>query len=542
MRRQEAGSRKRSVLSSASFPYREGRGRAVNYMAHVDQVVAVVAAREPGIDFLELDRLLARADQAGLRAVVCVNKMDLADRGRMAPALDPYCCAEYPMVYVSAATGYGVDELIEHLRDHVSLLVGPSGVGRTTLVARVLPDRTPGARRDVDGSFTSSPWLYPLPSGGSVGIGPLLDDPIDRERLRASYRDFLPYAGACRADGCRHLDENDCAVRGAVRDRALDPGRYHRYRTLMGAETEPSSARIVGTEVRLRTEYFSPLDPSAYLLFQEMFAHHRKSAWCYYLPFLRAYGAGPERRILWKRLEGALCIFVDAGGKLNLLVPPVGGDADVLRTCFRIMNRINGNRSGRVSWVDEEDAIHLEGQGPWRLEFKGREYVYAPDALGIGRSAHRRIRRFSQHPDLSVMDLSPEHIDRCLALLERWEAQQGIRYATLLDGEYTRAALRGWGEFSEEELSGFVVEIEGQIVAFGMGGAMREDLGCSFVLKTDTSIPELGAFAKSVLLNRLKAFPLVNDGGDLGQPGLRRFKRSFGPAAIPRVFSLRQMG
>jgi len=474
-------------------------------------------------------------EEAGVRAIVCVNKMDLADRRSMAPALESYRRAGYPVVYTSAGTGYGVDELGEYLHGRVSLFAGPSGVGRFSLLARLLGDRVSG------GEIDRHRRLYPLLSDGSVGMGSFPGGSIDRERLRMSYRDFLPYAEVC-TDGCRHLDEDDCAVRQAARDRVLDPGRYHRYRTLMGAETASSPTRIVGTEVRLRTEYFSPLGPSAYPLFREAFARHRKSAWCYYLPFLRAYGTGSERRILWKRLEGALCIFVEAGGKLNLLVPPVGGGADVLRTCFRVMNRINGDRSGRVSWVDEEDAARLEDEGPWRLESKGREYVYAPDALGMGRSAHRRIRRFSERSDLSVADLSQGHIGTCIALLERWEAEQGIRYAILLDGEYTRATLRNWGEFPEQELSGFVVAIEGQIVAFGMGGGMREDLGCSFVLKTDTSIPELGAFAKSVLLDRLRAFPLINDGGDLGHPGLRRFKRSFGPVAIPRMFSLRQMG
>ena len=503
--------------------------------AGVDQVVAVVAAREPGIDLLELDRVLAWAEETSVRAIVCVNKMDLADRGSMAPALDPYRRAGYPVVYTSAETGYGVDELGGYLQGRVSLLVGPSGVGRLSLLAHLLGDRAP------EGGMGRRGQRYPLPSGGSVGADSPPAVSIDRERLRTSYRDFLPYVEACAVDGCRHLDEDDCAVRQAVRDRVLDTGRYQRYRTLMGAETTSSPTRIVGTEMRLRTEYFSPLGPSAYPLFREAFERHRKSMWCHYLPFLRAYGTGPERRILWKRLEGALCIFVEAGGKLNLLVPPVGGDVDVLRTCFRIMNRINGNRSGRVSWVDEEDAVRLEDEGPWRLEFKGREYVYAPDALKMGRSARRRIRRFSERPDLSVADLSQGHIEMCLALVERWEAEQGNHYATLLDGEYTRAVLRGWGDLSGQELSGFVVAIGEQIVAFGMGGGMREDLGCSFILKTDTSIPELGAFAKSVLLDRLRAFPLVNDGGDLGQPGLRRFKRSFGPVAIPRVFSLRQV-
>ena len=509
-------------------------------MANVEQVIAVVAAREPGIDFLELDTLLVVTEQNGLRPVICVSKMDLADRSGMEQALDPYRRAGYSILYTSAETGYGMDELAARLRGRVSLLAGSPGAGRSSLVARVLTDGTPREGEDTGERPRSSVRSYPLPSGGFVGSGPPVDGPIDRDRLPENYRDFTPYAETCRTPGCRHLDEDGCAVRCAVRDRALDPGRYHRYRVLMGVEEESSFSRVVGTEVRLRMEYFGPLALSAYPLFREAFARHRKSAWCYYLPFLRAYDAGPDRRILWKQLEGALCVFVENRGKLNLLVPPLGGNPEILRTCLRIMNRANGDRRGRVSWADEEDAARLEGEGPWRLEFKGREYLYAPTTLGLARSARRRIRQFARREGLAVMDLTAQHIEACLSLVERWELQQGSRYATLLDGEYTRAALRDWGQFPEEELSGFVVALEGRIVAFGMGGAMREDLGCSFVLKTDTSIPDLGAFAKSTLLDRLRRFPLVNDGGDLGQPGLRRFKRSFGPVAIPRVFSLRQ--
>jgi hypothetical protein len=118
----------------------------------------------------------------------------------------------------------------------------------------------------------------------------------------------------------------------------------------------------------------------------------------------------------------------------------------------------------------------------------------------------------------------------CLALLSQWNEEQGVRYLLVLDREYTEAALRHYGEFAREELFAGVVEIEGVIRAFFMGGSLTREVGHAFIMKADVSVPGLSYYTHLELLRWLGDHPWVNGGGDLRSEGLRQFKNSFRPA------------
>jgi len=124
----------------------------------------------------------------------------------------------------------------------------------------------------------------------------------------------------------------------------------------------------------------------------------------------------------------------------------------------------------------------------------------------------------------------------CLALLHHWNEEQGVRYLMVLDREYTEAALRHYGEFAREELFGGVVEVDGEIRAFFMGGSLTREVGHAFIMKADTTLPGLSYYTHLELLRWLGDHPWVNGGGDLRSEGLRQFKTSFRPAEMRPIY------
>ncbi|MBI3909974.1 MAG: ribosome small subunit-dependent GTPase A [Armatimonadetes bacterium] len=229
---------------------RRAAGAPQVIVANPDQVVCVVAAREPGIDFELLDRALALARGADLAALVAVNKMDLAPVEALEPLLAPYRRAAYPVLFISAATGVGLDALRGHLAGQLSLLWGPSGVGKSTLIhALTGVDLRTGQWRTQNprGPHTTNAIrLFPLPEGGLLADSPGFDWlPLDTLRDEPSPElTLLPeaarYARLCRFIGCHHRTEPGCAVAAAVLAGEIDAGRYARFR-LLADEGEPAT-------------------------------------------------------------------------------------------------------------------------------------------------------------------------------------------------------------------------------------------------------------------------------------------------------------
>ena len=108
-------------------------------VANVDQIVPVFAARSPSPKLRMLDRFLAAGEWEGLEAVICINKMDLVDEEAFRREMGVYEQIGYPVIYTSALEGSGLDDFKHALRDKLSILVGPSGVGKSSLLNAVQP-------------------------------------------------------------------------------------------------------------------------------------------------------------------------------------------------------------------------------------------------------------------------------------------------------------------------------------------------------------------------------------------------------------------
>ena len=223
-----------SLMPRTSLFSRKVAGRRQDEQAiaaNLDQVVIVLAAVEPPFKETTLNRYLAAAEHCGLNAVVCINKVDLAPAadpdspGDLARRAEVYARIGYPVIMTSAATGSGIHSLSQTLESRVSALVGPSGVGKSSLICAV----SPGVSLDTGEISTSTgkgrhtttcSRLVKLGNGGYVADTPGMREfgfhQISRDELAWCFREFRPHARSCRFADCLHVKEPGCGVRKAV--------------------------------------------------------------------------------------------------------------------------------------------------------------------------------------------------------------------------------------------------------------------------------------------------------------------------------------
>ncbi len=230
---------RRTVLSRA----RSELGTQHVMLANLDRAVLVFAVREPSPHFGMLDRYLALCEHAGIVVTVCINKIDLGTSPEVEAAGALYASLGYSVVRTSAATGAGVAELRERLADRVSLLTGPSGVGKSSLMNALLPEASQrtGEVSEATGKgrhTTTGVRLLPLGEGGwladSAGIRELALWNVPADDLPRTFVELRPYLDACEYDDCDHSEgEIGCALRGALADGAIAPQRFVSFAHLL---------------------------------------------------------------------------------------------------------------------------------------------------------------------------------------------------------------------------------------------------------------------------------------------------------------------
>ncbi len=230
--------------TTLSRPDQNGRSRPI--AANIDQIIVVIACK-PSFEHGMLDRYLAAAELIGASPVIVVNKSDLLDadsRAKLQRRLAVYPAVGYSLVFTATRNSDGLKDLHRHLSGHTSVLVGQSGVGKSSLVQALLPDldiRT-GSLSQVTGlgrHTTTVAMLYHAPGGGdlidSPGVRDFTLNKVAPELLEKGFREFAPYLGQCRFYNCRHASEPGCAVQNAARAGAISMLRLENYRELVKA-------------------------------------------------------------------------------------------------------------------------------------------------------------------------------------------------------------------------------------------------------------------------------------------------------------------
>lgn len=207
-------------------------------IANPDHVVFVFALADPDPNLRMLDRLLVGAELQEIPAVICANKLDLVDEAEARRLFTIYEDIDYPVLYTSAESGQGIDALHDVLQDHLSALVGPSGVGKTSLLNAMQPGLglqvREVSRATRKGRHTTVvPQLVPLEDGGWVadtpGLKALALFDMDPEEVDAYFPDIAPLVGDCRFSDCTHTVEPGCAVKAAVEAGDINEHRYESF-------------------------------------------------------------------------------------------------------------------------------------------------------------------------------------------------------------------------------------------------------------------------------------------------------------------------
>ncbi len=234
---------RRSLLTRPGY-----RGELRMVAANLD-AVAVVFATIPEFSEPLIDRYLTALISIGVQALLVLNKVDLLElpaRTALLERLEPYRRIGYPVLLASSHTAHGLDELRDWLRGRTSLLVGQSGVGKSSLIKALLPDRdiriqAVSAATGLGAHTTSASTLYHLPDGGdlidSPGVRSFELGDIRPGDLERGFPELAPHLGRCRFSDCRHDAEPECALqeavnRGEVARRRLDS--YLELRAVLG--------------------------------------------------------------------------------------------------------------------------------------------------------------------------------------------------------------------------------------------------------------------------------------------------------------------
>jgi len=228
---------------SSALERLDRRGRSRILASNFDCMI-IVSAPAPGIDRLMIDQYLVAAEDAGVNAVVLINKADLltaADRGNLEKSFACYRNCGYEWILCSAHDAASLAPLHRTVSERACVFVGQSGVGKSSLIQHAVPEQdiAVGAlsRAGLGSHTTIAAYWYETPGGGAVidspGVREFRVDHLNPHQIAAGFRDIADAAADCRFSNCSHRHEPNCAVKTAVESGALDATRHRNFVAMM---------------------------------------------------------------------------------------------------------------------------------------------------------------------------------------------------------------------------------------------------------------------------------------------------------------------
>jgi ribosome biogenesis GTPase len=232
-----------SVGARTTLLYRSDRAREKLVAANVTQI-AIVVAPLPAFSADLVNRCLAAAEHGGMAALIVLNKVDLPQAAQALEALELYRGLGYRVVGLSAKRD--LDPLVPCLMDQTSVLVGQSGMGKSTIINGLLPAAAVrvaeiSAALDSGRHTTTHTRLYHLDAASHVIDSPGMQvfglHHVEGDALAQAFVEFRRWLGQCRFRDCRHMSEPSCAVSAACRDGKISEQRLASYRALVRERT-----------------------------------------------------------------------------------------------------------------------------------------------------------------------------------------------------------------------------------------------------------------------------------------------------------------
>lgn len=231
------------ILPRTSLLARGDRhGKMKPIAANVDHIVIVMSPPPIFTEYL-IDRYLIAAELLAIPPILVVNKMDLLKDDSYQSTIDrlaPYRAIPYPVIFTSVIANKGLEDLVKHCQNKTAVLVGPSGVGKSSIIGALGHDTIKVGHvtnKGIGRHTTTATRLYHLPHGGQ-----LIDSPGVREfnlwsvsaaEILKGFKEFHEFLGNCKFRDCHHLVEPGCSVQAAVASGKISAARFANYQTLM---------------------------------------------------------------------------------------------------------------------------------------------------------------------------------------------------------------------------------------------------------------------------------------------------------------------
>ena len=232
-----------SSLPRTSLLYRSNAFKSKILASNISQIVITLATQPSFYENL-LNRCLVAAEAANIKPLIVLNKCDLHDISEAKTTLKSYEKLGYQVLHLAATEN--ITGLLPHLQNHQSVLVGQSGMGKSTIINALLPNqnvRTQIVSEALDSGkhTTTATHLYHLDGLGLNKGSILIDSPglqefglhhLNNEQIELAFIEFKPFLGKCRFNNCKHSHEPDCAVTNAVQNGSISAERLRFYREL----------------------------------------------------------------------------------------------------------------------------------------------------------------------------------------------------------------------------------------------------------------------------------------------------------------------
>lgn len=207
-------------------------------VANIDQALIIFAMAEPQPNLNLLDRFLVMMEMQGIDTAICFNKLDIVTKEEEFCLLAAYekCASE--VLFVSSRENVGMDQIRRLLEGRTSVLAGPSGVGKSSILNQIYPEAASltGEVSEKIGRgkhTTRHSELFCVGEGtylfDTPGFSSLRVPEMEKEELKNYFTEFAPYEGGCRFMGCTHTHEPDCRVKEALGQGQISPVRYENY-------------------------------------------------------------------------------------------------------------------------------------------------------------------------------------------------------------------------------------------------------------------------------------------------------------------------